>query len=149
LKGLGATYAAIKNYPEAEKYYTAAIEYAIPQGATTTNPLKLEGLTSFDIPNSGIIVVPNSHCVQGDEQRGYRYYIDAYLGMFIIHNGQNNTEKAFEWLEKAFQQSAKENGNDISETLMEEVIFRAYPNLNQARFKALKAKYFPLPDTKK
>ena len=69
--------------------------------------------------------------------------------MFIVQYEQNNIEKAFEWLEKAFQQSAKENGNDISGKPFEEAIFNTYPTLDQARFKALKAKYFPLPDTKK
>lgn len=148
LKGLGATYAALKNYKEAEKCYNAAIDFPIPL-RTVPYKIVLEGTIFFDIPTRGTILVPNPHCIQGSDQIGYSYQLDAYIGMFIVQYEQNNIEKAFEWLEKAFQQSAKENGNDISGKPFEEAIFNTYPTLDQARFKALKAKYFPLPDTKK
>lgn len=91
----------------------------------------------------------DSYGIQGSEKGGYYYRLDVYEGMFHSKYQQSKVDEAFEWLEKAFQQSVKENGNDISGQPYEIGIFKAYPTLDQARFKALKAKYFPLPDTKK
>jgi hypothetical protein len=68
--------------------------------------------------------------------------------MFLLKLEQNKPDEAFEWLEKAFQQSAREHGNDVSGQPWEEGILETYKNLDQARFKVLKAKYFP-PTEKK
>ena len=51
-------------------------------------------------------------------------------------------------LEKAFQNSITEYGNDLSGKPWEGGILSTYKNLDHARFKALKAKYFP-PTEKK
>lgn len=142
LKNIGAMHAALKNYAEAEKYYLAAIAYPIPP-TPITQYLRLQGVIAYFEPDEYYIFDPCTHCIQGSAEEGYRYSLDAYEGMFHLKYQQNKVDEAFKWLEKAFQQAVKENGNDTSSEFMEEAIFGAYPSLDQARFKTLKAKYFP------
>ena len=142
LKIMGALHAALKNYGEAEKYNLAAIAYPIPP-TPILQRLKFKGTVSIYEPNEYFILSPCVHCIQGSAERGYVYELEANEGLFHIKYQQNKVDEAFEWLEKAFQQSAKENGNSLSTDDWAQVIFEAYPSLDQARFKTLKAKYFP------
>lgn len=142
LKNMGVLHAALKNYAEAEKYYLAAIAYPIPP-TPILQRLKLRGIMAYWEPDQYYILDPSTHCIQGSAERGYGYSIDANEGMFHIKFQQKQVDEAFGWLEKAFQQAAVENGNDISKDSWAQVIFEAYPNLDQTRFKTLKAKYFP------
>lgn len=141
IKNMGAMHAALKNYTEAEKYYKEAIDYPIPP-TPILQRLKFRG-TSFWEPNGSYIIEPCSHCIQAFTPTDYRYRLNAYEGIFHLKYQQNKVDEAFEWLEKAFQQAFKENGNDISSDSWEQVIFQAYSSLDQTRFKTLKAKYFP------
>ena len=142
LKNMGALHAALKNYAEAEHYYRTAIDYPIPP-TPILQRLRLRGIMAYWEPDQYYILDPCTHCIQGSAERGYGYSIDAYEGMFHLKYQQNKVDEAFEWLGKAFQQAAKENGNDISKDSWAQVIFQAYPALDQTRFKTLKAKYFP------
>jgi len=141
LKNMGAMHAALKNYTEAEKYYLAAIAYPIPP-TPITQRLRYSGSMANGEPDKYFILNPCVQCIQGSAERGYWYSLDAYEGMFHLKYQQKQVDEAFEWLEKAFQQAVKENGNDTSSKSFEEVIFWAYPSLDQTRFKTLKAKYF-------
>jgi hypothetical protein len=62
---------------------------------------------------------------------------------------QDKPDEAFAWLEKAFQNAVAESGNYLTEKEFEDDILKLYTNLDKIRFNTLKAKYFPLPDTKK
>jgi hypothetical protein len=71
------------------------------------------------------------------------YRVEPNEEMFHLKWAQGDVEAAFSWLEKAFQQSVAEFGNDISSEAFETTMFQLYPSLDQTRFKTLKAKYFP------
>ena len=137
----------MKNYTEAENYFQQSFAYAVdaPKGGHFKYIGSMGG--PLDSTHVLFLTVPNG--IHKHYNGDYHYRINAYQEMFHSKFEQGKTEEAFVWLEKAFQQSAKENGNDISGKPFEEAIFNTYPTLDQARFKALKAKYFPLPDTKK
>ncbi len=142
LKNMGTMHGALKNYAEAERYYLAALAYPIPS-TPIMQRLKLEGTIAYWEPDEYYIFAPCTYCIQGSAERGYGYNLDAYQGMFHLKYQQNKVDEAFEWLEKAFQQAVKENGNHTSSEFMEQAIFEMYPSLDQTRFKTLKAKYFP------
>lgn len=147
LKNMGALHAALKNYAEAEHYYRAAIDYPIPH-TPITQRLRLQGTMAYWEPDKYYVLDPCTHCIQGSAERGYGYSIDAYEGMFHLKYQQKRVDEAFEWLEKAFQQGVKEQGNETSSEMFDQAIFGAYPSLDQSRFKALKAKYFPETEKK-
>jgi Caspase domain len=142
LKNMGAMYAALKNYTEAEKYYLAAIAYSIPPTPILEH-LKFGGSIDHWLPNEYYIFEPCTNCIEGSPERGYWYRMDVYLGMFHLKYQQKRVDEAFEWLEKSFQHAVKEQGNETSSEMNEQAIFEAYPGLDQTRFKTLKAKYFP------
>lgn len=142
LKGMGVLHRALQNYEEAEKYLLKAINSPIP--ATYSGKVKAVGVSIYTYQNR-IIMRPRSGVVAVNGE--FQYYLDANLEMFFLKCEQNKFDESFTWLDKSFQ--TDEMGiNSLSQSF-ETSIFNAYPNLDQARFKALKAKYFPLPDTKK
>ena len=69
--------------------------------------------------------------------------------MFLIKWEQHKPDEAFAWLEKAFQQSVIEHGNDIAGQPFEQAVFEACKDMDQERYKTLKAKYFPPTADKK
>ena len=71
------------------------------------------------------------------------------MDLFFLKWEQNKPDEAFTWLEKAFQVSVTELGNDISGKPFEKDLFDTYKNLDKERFLALKAKYFPPTADKK
>jgi tetratricopeptide (TPR) repeat protein len=146
LKAIGVSYRLLKNYSSAEKYLKLTIEnpLELPKG------LNLKFMGSISVKVDEISTLFSLPCgILKNSTNNYHYRLEAHEELFHLSLEQGKTDEAFEWLEKAFQQSVKENGNDISGKPFETSVFNAYPNLDQARFKALKAKYFPLPDTKK
>ena len=94
-----------------------------------------------------LFLVPNPEGVRKIFNEDYTYQIDAHAGMFFSKWEQDKPDEAFAWLEKAFQVSVAEHGNDISGKPYEKGIFDVYKNMDKARFLALKAKYFPNPPT--
>lgn len=143
LKGMGAVHRALKNYTEAENYLQQALIYPIPD--EYKGRLKLTGTLACIFPNKHI-TFPIS--IQKIKNGDYHYRIDVYDELFHMNWQQGKVEEAFAWLEKAFQNSVIENGNDISGKPYEGGIFEAYKNMDKERFLALKAKYFP-PTEKK
>ncbi len=141
LKGIGATYRALKNYSEAQKYFQQAVSYPLLESSIMSN-LKLVGSNRYTYQGR-CIAIPNPHGIEAQSNEDYHYQLDANEEMFHLKYEQGKTDEAFAWLEKALQVSLAEHGNDISGKTFEESIFKAYKNLDQARFKALKAKYFP------
>lgn len=142
LKAIGGSYRALKNYPEAEHFYEQSITYPVMESSIISN-LKLVGSRSYIYKNSNI-PIPFYFCISKRPNGDYTYSIDAYSELFFLKWEQNKPEEAFAWLEKAFQVSATEHGNDISGKPFEEEVFEYYKNMDQARFLSLKAKYFPL-----
>ena len=145
LKGVGATHRALKNYTEAENYLQQALAYpAVDLPAISR--LKFGDSGFYEFPNRSVTVLKD---IFQEKNGDYLYPIDAYSEMFFLRWEQNKPEEAFEWLEKAFQNSVEEHGNDVSGRWFEAGVLRTYPTLDQARFKALKAKYFPPTSTEK
>ncbi len=124
---------------EAEKYLHQALNYPIKD----PGPAHFKYIGSFGVILEGVSTqfsIPDGF----DKYEGdYNYRVEANEEMFHLKCTQHEYDTAFIWLEKAFKQSAAEFGNDISTESFEELVFKTYPVLDQARFKALKAKYFP------
>lgn len=147
LKTLGAAYRSVKNYEKAEMCLTQAIAYPVLKGPFTGN-LKLMGSWSANNPKDGRqITLPLP--IQDLQNGVYHYRIEANWEMFLLKYEQGKIDEAFEWLEKGFQTALAENGNDLSGEPLEIYFTKDFPQLI-ARFKALKAKYFPpTPNEKK
>lgn len=141
LKAIGSVYHGLKNYPEAERYFLLAIAYPMMESPILPR-MKLVGSRS-NIIEDKIVFVPNPQPIQKKSNGDYIYFLDAYTELFLLKWEQNKPDEAFEWLEKAFQLSAAEHGNDISGKPFEESVFDVYKNMDKERFKALKTKYFP------
>ena len=141
LIAIGSTQRAIKNYAEAEKMLQQALEYPI---ADTQVKLKLVTMSYLGDHDRFITVA------FGIQKAGtiYKYSLDANVELFFLNLEQDKPDEAFAWLEKAFQNAVAESGNYLSEKEFEDDISKIYTKLDQARFKALKAKYFP-PTEKK
>jgi hypothetical protein len=139
LKAIGTTHRALKNYAEAEKFYQNAIAYPVLDSPAKKR-LKFIGGQSLVFANKQM-TIPRGILKRSNGD--YYYRIDAYKEMFDLKWEQGKVDEAFAWLEKAFQNSVEEYGNDISGKPFEEEVLRIYKNLDQDRFKALKAKYFP------
>ncbi|MBK9489445.1 MAG: tetratricopeptide repeat protein [Haliscomenobacter sp.] len=90
---------------------------------------------------------PCTHCIQGSAERGYGYSIDAYEGMFHLKYQQKRVDEAFEWLEKAFQQAAKEDGNETSSEFFDQAIFRCLPQSRPIPLQSPQSQI--LPETEK
>ena len=151
IKIIGVTHHALKNYVEAEKWLVQALDYPL---LNLPNTLKLKNIGSFymgGLKENRLYSVPEFHSpgVLLDQGFGYWYTIEPNVEMFYIKLEQNKTEEAFIWLEKAFQNSAAESGNDMSGIVFEGAVFETFPDLDRARFKAIKAKYFPLTSAEK
>ena len=145
LKGIGVTNRALKNYDEAEKYLQQAMVYPVLDGPFT-GKLKLIGSSSVTYQNR-LLLVPGG--TQKMRNGDYHYRIEANAEMFFIKWEQHKPDEAFAWLEKAFQQSVVEHGNDVTGQSFEQAIFEAYKDMDQQRYKTLKAKYFPPTTDKK
>jgi tetratricopeptide (TPR) repeat protein len=141
LKGMGVLHRALQNYDEAEKYLLKAINYPIPD--TYFGKVKAIGVSTYTYQNR-IIMLPRSGVVAVNGE--FQYYLDANLEMFFLKCEQNKFDDAFIWIDQSFQ--TDEMGIISLSQSFETSVFNAYPTLDQARFKALKAKYFP-PTEKK
>ncbi|MFN8354232.1 MAG: caspase family protein [Spirosomataceae bacterium] len=137
LKSMGVVHRMLKNYEEAEKYFLKAIAYPTPE--QVKGKLKLTGSSSF-IAKGRLLSTLNGIQIMGNS---YHYRLDAFEELFLMKLEQNKVEEAYSWLDKAFENSAAEFGNDISGEPFEHAILSSCANLDQARFKTLKAKYFP------
>ena len=146
LKGIGATHRALKNYKEAESYFQQAMAYPLRESPIMSN-LKLVGSRRFAYQGR-CIAIPNPHYIGVQSNGDYNYQLDANEEMFHLKWEQQKEKEAFKWLEKAFQVSLAEHGNDLSGEPYEIQFVRVYPQLKD-RFKTLKAKYFPPTSTEK
>jgi tetratricopeptide (TPR) repeat protein len=142
LKGMGILHRALQSYDEAETYLLRAINY--PISPIYSAKMKASGPDLYSYQNR-IIMFPRSISVVND--RMYSYSMEANLEMFLLKCEQNKFDDAFLWLDKAFQTPSVVLPFAANQWL-ETYAFEAYPTLDQARFKALKAKYFP-PTEKK
>ena len=109
--------------------------------------LKLVGSRRFAYQGR-CIAIPNPHYIGVQSNGDYNYQLDANEEMFHLKWEQQKEKEAFKWLEKAFQVSLAEHGNDLSGEPYEIQFVRVYPQLKD-RFKTLKAKYFPPTSTEK
>jgi len=145
IKIIGVTHHALRNCVEAEKWLLQALNYPL---LNSSNNLKLKNIGSFymgGLKENRLYSVPEFHSpgVLLYKGFGYWYTIEPNVELFYIKLEQNKPEEAFIWLEKAFQNSAAEFGNDMSGIVFEGAVFETFPDLDKARFKAIKAKYFP------
>ena len=130
-------------------YLKQALDYSVLKGPFTGQTKYMGSVsTSTDsLFKKGIFItkpIPLRYMGKDDQ---YQYGVEANIEMYELKKQQGKIDEAFEWLEKALQFALTENGNDTSGEPFEQYFIRDYPEL-KARFKALKAKYFP-PNEKK
>ena len=140
LKSLGVTYRLLKDHAQAEKYLQQALNH--PVKASVPKHYRYIG-SSCSILDSLNTQVTQPSGIDKYDADNCDYRVEPNEEMFHLKWAQGDVEAAFSWLEKAFQQSLAELGNDISTEAFEATVFELYPSLDQTRFKTLKAKYFP------